>query len=947
MATSTTELRQLLTEYRTLITRSRAAENSNLIIAGQLSELSSKLQVYSDEGFEDASRAIDDINSYIQLINQKVTASGENKTEQSTTVIDDANANTNKTAENKENSDGAAETANSKSNQGEASGTTPSSSSADGTTDMGEITVTAKRPSKDRPGKNPINPLSRFSSYTYGLSLYMVTPEALNNFILNNGSLSSLKGSGHGVYVVAQSGGVNTNSEDRLLTLNHKLGKGNPGLDYYIDDLKMTTYLQGGPEKASVSAAFKFSIIEPLSFTFQQDLSRASSALNAQSNLMTEAIAQGNEPNMFAQHYILGIRFYGYDVNGTLITGKSEEVMGYDNGGSNGNDAAVIQRYFAIKINSMKFKLNNKVVTYEIDASAISENISFGETNGIIKKNLTITGGTVAEALGAITAPNTRGLAQAINNDIGDQKDRDLIDIAAKIKIEFLDENGKVVSPKESVIGKSGLQKDVTAIPENAPISSSTPDKITIADSFKADSIDKNKKTISIIAGQRIYNAIDNIITHSNYISDALKETATQDVETKMIETPVTTTFKWFTVNPYVQIAGRDKKLKDWVYDITYQIKPYDVPYIRSRLPAKTSKYPGPYKKYSYYFTGTNSEVVKYEQQYDNLYYTVGSISTSTSKENDSNGQGNAPTSNQSSITGDNSSAGTNRGSVLNNEVRAQLYSPSDQTHGKITILGDPDYIMTSAGVKSAAGSKYYNKDGSISSEAGQVFIEMTFNMVVDYGMDPMTGESLDNGLLNVTDKLQFYRTDAPKKAGITGIVYMVTSVESTFSKGSFTQVLDCWMPPEEAILDASSSQSSGGSDAGGRMSDGGNESGSQSNGTTTTAEVTPVSSNSTAINANGVNNVPENTKVADTNASSTTSSAAISNEVRTETGKSNSTTAGATTTTTITPKATPQNDPEPPNNTTMPTQSGQVVVDDAVTWAGNSTEQYDGVRDA
>jgi hypothetical protein len=603
-----------------------------------------------------------------------------------TTANDDAASNQ---AENKQPSDAAAENNNVPSSQAVASGATPPGGGAgdtggksQGTTGTGS---SSKDENKDGPGRVPINPLSRFSSYTYGLSLYMLTPEAVSNFILQSGSLSNLKGSGKGVYVVAQSGGTNTNVEDRLLTFDHKLGKGKPGFDYYIDNLRITTYLQGGPEKAATSVTFKFDIIEPTSFVFQQDLSRASAELNAQSDIMKEAIAKGDIPNMFSQHYVLGIKFYGYDVNGSLITSTSEEVKGYDN--SSVDKAAVIQRYFAIKINSMKFKLGNKLNVYECEATSLSENISFGEIDGVIKRQVNVTGRTVAEALGAITSPNTKGLVQILNNDAQDQKDRDLVSVPGKIKIEFLDETGKVVDPKESIIGKSGLQLNEIAIPENAPISNKSPNKITVLDSLNANTIDKNKKTISIIAGQRIYNAIDNIITHSNYISDSLSAAATQDVETKIIKTPATSEFKWFTVSPYVKIIGRDSKLNNWVYEITYQIKPYDVPYIRSRLPAKTTKYPGPYKKYSYYFTGTNSEITKYEQQFDNLYYTIGSISTTSSNGISGKGQGNAPISNLNVIPGDNSSGGVNRGSLLNNEVRAQLYSPGDQTVGKITIL--------------------------------------------------------------------------------------------------------------------------------------------------------------------------------------------------------------------------------------------------------------------
>jgi hypothetical protein len=201
--------------------------------------------------------------------------------------------------------------------------------------------------------------------------------------------------------------------------------------------------------------------------------------------------------------------------------------------------------------------------------------------------------------------------------------------------------------------------------------------------------------------------------------------------------------------------------------------------------------------------------------------------------------KGSAPVVPKNATDSDQNSGAQNKGSELNNNVRAQLYSPGDQSQAKIKILGDPDYIMTSIGVKATSASKFYGKDSSINPSGGQTFIQMVFNMATDYGAE---------GLLDITDQLQFYKTDKVKKAGIDGIVYMVVQVESTFSKGTFTQVLDCLMVDEALLVtETSNSGTAGGTDE--------NQSQAETNrlAATATQKTAAVSNQATAVGTGGV----------------------------------------------------------------------------------------------
>jgi hypothetical protein len=95
-----------------------------------------------------------------------------------------------------------------------------------------------------KPGSRLQNPLGNFSSYTYQLSLYMITPDAYDAFQLsgrkNINALSQTDATGQstngGAFLIAQSGGI-----------NNKTSKRAPGfeLDYYIDELKIKTAVNG------------------------------------------------------------------------------------------------------------------------------------------------------------------------------------------------------------------------------------------------------------------------------------------------------------------------------------------------------------------------------------------------------------------------------------------------------------------------------------------------------------------------------------------------------------------------------------------------------------------------------------------------------------------------------------------------------------------------------
>ena len=151
------------------------------------------------------------------------------------------------------------------------------------------------------PGRRKDNPLSSYSSYTYSLTLYMVTPEFMNEFTGGPaaGTIPANRINTNQIFVVAQSGGINNNVDSRAITLSKKLGPKEQGLDYFIDDLTYTTVMPGAND-SSTQNPMVFKIIEPNGFTFLENLAFASDNLNNISSLVQSSVKRPKGFNKLA-----------------------------------------------------------------------------------------------------------------------------------------------------------------------------------------------------------------------------------------------------------------------------------------------------------------------------------------------------------------------------------------------------------------------------------------------------------------------------------------------------------------------------------------------------------------------------------------------------------------------------------------------------------------------
>lgn len=637
-----------------------------------------------------------------------------------------------------------------------------------GTTTAGAAGTSPSTGASSIIGKRTYNPLGDFSSYTYKIALYMLNAADFNSYM--SGDYTKVSG----FKLIAQSGGVTTSLDSPRA----------PGfdLDLYIDDLEIVTKVNNKETlSATNSCEFKFKIYEPYGFSFPHTLVKAQVAAQ-KAKASTDANAQ---IVALKENFLLTIKFYGYDKDGKLITSKDYPQADV----SKSDSQSVFERGFPVKIKDFKFKLENKVTVYSISAVPVTDQVAKGVNLGTLPTNLTLAGETIQDVLVGAGQDTTKksiwGMVQSLN---ALEKE--------KVKDGFKTYNNEyaVEFEKGTAIGDARLVPKDYYVKERAPFNSiQNPDGSNERTAWKnrLGNVDKEIRTIELQAGTAIIQAIDQVITQSEYLKNMMTavdkeiDQTVKDSDSTVDKNPNPKTLSWYNISNTVKINSdkRDPKTNDYAYKITYKIQEYQIPYIRSLYTSKTSSYYGPHKKYNYWYTGKNSEILAYEQDYNLLYNVDAASSSDAATKNTQSATVSFKTGQNTDSV--NSKPGTN--DVINS-VKSFLYSPNDLLKFKLKILGDPDYLMPSVGLAGTNGlQKWYGDNFSINPNSGQVFIEIYFEQAEDY--------SNQSGLLIPNGDIQFMNYPAELKGKVKGMVYMLTNVVSTFSKGKFEQSLSGIIP--------------------------------------------------------------------------------------------------------------------------------------------------------
>lgn len=624
----------------------------------------------------------------------------------------------------------------------------------------------------DAPGRRLKNPLGSLSSYNYQLSLYMITPDAYDAFVASGrkdiDALANGGAGSGGAYLIAQSGGINNNTSRRA-----------PGfdLDYYIDNVKIKQALGGeATQSATNTYDINFTIVEPYGFSFVTKLRQVSDALIQYSN--DSGYSKGGLENPTKQLFILGIRFLGYDAEGNIVSGdKDFEGQPLD---PNSSNEYLFQTYYDILITGIKFKIEGSATTYNISCGCPGPGTSFGTKRGRLLANRTVTASTFEESLSG-----ENGIFTQINQHQTNLVAEGAQEFANEYRVEFIGPDvdalrtAKLITPEDVDKGKWPTP-DI----KNAEGS-------TDAEAAKATP-DNTKRQIVFNQGTSLIEVFDELVKSSTYLRDALKivyeNNPTPDESRTQPENKPESNKKiaWYHVTSQLSNARWDPKIADWAYVTTFRFETYQTPVIISSTVNPGMDYYGPHKRYEYWYTGENREILEYTQQLDNLYYNEVLGSTP-----DEDGVGTGGSADTASVPGQQTSEpkfnSLGGGREAQNNYVTSLYSPDAYATAKIKILGDPDFLVQeSRGDINTVYQRFYGDDGfRVNANGGQVFMEINFNEAVDYQTDT---SAAGGGLMDINNSILFFKYPDSVSEKIKGVSYKIITLDSTFSEGRFTQ---------------------------------------------------------------------------------------------------------------------------------------------------------------
>jgi len=357
------------------------------------------------------------------------------------------------------------------------------------------------------------------------------------------------------------------------------------------------------------------------------------------------------------------------------------------------------------------------------------------------------------------------GLADALNKHQKDLERDKPGYVADEYVFKFVPASigaAKVTPPSKPVTYKNTANKNINTAQDKVD-----PD---------SDSVNTNSQQWNISAGTQIIQLIDQIVCSSTYITD--QQTVTFNEDGEQVTNPkagrggVTT---WFKISIGAEQLGYDKLRRDYAYRITYTISEYAINQMCS-IYFKDSKYRGAHKAYNYWFTGENTQILNYEQEYNQAYYNT--IAGNTTGLTVAPPTGRDQMKNAVMATSEKRVQGqANYVNAGADNATAFLYSMADFSENRMRIIGDPAWMQQGEVAFGVNTTNFnfnpFNADGTINYDSQQVTYSVSFNQPTDY--------DFNTGIIN---------TNSGSGAPQATFNFQAKSCKNIFSKGRFEQEL-------------------------------------------------------------------------------------------------------------------------------------------------------------
>jgi len=640
------------------------------------------------------------------------------------------------------------------------------------------------------------NELEKFASYNVLFTMAALTKEQANNPFSYRGNPSSLTN-----VVFSSAGRFEANRVNTAYT--------NYAPEYYVNGFSITsiptaTEAQG----VSLQTNIEFEIYEPYSMgLFLQSLQIA-------------AINSGQPNYLNGTPYVIVMEFTGFDQWGNSIK-------------------PVKPKYFVVTLRNTTFKTDEAGSKYVLQA--IPYNLQgFSSVINNTYNDIALTGNTVKEVL----TTSERSLCIALNEQEIRKVGKDGKKVADVYEIHFPEAVNSPIalsSPISEAVKRATLDpQNETVLREagksykNAPDfgdnaiggagfgfspssggnfvytrASDAIDPKTGVVVRETVTIDPKKRTFQYAQGQTITAIITQTVLSSEYATEAIKEENFVTPEGYV---------KWFRIDVQIQLTEWDESLGQWGKRIIYRVLPY---LVHCSVFSNTGAVPPGYseiaksivKEYNYIYTGQNVDVLKFDIDINNAFFTaIAPVPQSDSgklKNPDQESGGETPVSKAEKTEGSagvNATAGAKTGGVTakpsqdlklpfggsgnltteqivaNNFHAAFLQNVTNMVGINIEVLGDPYWISDSGQGGYFAGpgeTAMINSDGNADYDGGDTYVFLRFRTPIEpehyAGFPPGTfqfppeSESPFSGIYKVTKVISTVR-DGLFKQAITGI---------------------------------------------------------------------------------------------------------------------------------------------------------------------------------
>ena len=616
------------------------------------------------------------------------------------------------------------------------------------------------------------NLLHEYPSYTYGLSLHLLTADEYNSIVRGVAYVPNR-------VLVASAGRYNNTAG-----LNQFIRSPYFAEDFYFNNFNMTTVIGTNQHSRNTNAIeFSFSLIEPYGMT-----------------LINRLLDQANEPEMQCSNYLDMVYLIQIDF---FASNDAGEIVGAVPG---------ITKRFPVKITQMNIKANAGGSEYEISAVPYNHT-AFDQSTASIPANFEIVSGSLGEFYqsGASTNPKSQvtSLASALN---GWQTD-----LVKNKKIGVPDSYSFNIDPS---IAKSALTSSAVLSPRDTSMANPTNTNSIRTSNLGNSTKDFNPqtRTFSVNAGTSIDKVIDYTMRNSDYVQNQVNIPDGMDPQTYLQEKAKNANqpLNWYKTVPTVTLGAFDPIRKVYSRNITYNVQPYVIYNVKSDV-APQGKVTNFVKQYEYIYTGRNVDILDFDINFNTLYYTAqtayrGAVAdlykvpanptdTNNNKNSDSYQGTDQLTNNvmpmvtkpqvynaRSRATGGAISA--KNVAVTDLEDSLMTLSAADMLSVQLKILGDPQFIKQddvfySPTVNASANDPRLTQNGSLRTDYGEIYVKLLFRTPID--IDEGTG--LMNFGVN-------YRTSV-----FSGI-YRVLTVQSEFVGGRFLQTLNLIRLPNQVDYD-------------------------------------------------------------------------------------------------------------------------------------------------